>query len=543
MSHAVPRARLPWLWVCAAAALQAAAAPPGWFPGAALLVIPGLALQYALATGERRPLWASYLLGVLYTGAFSWSLRHVLLPGWVAIALVGGLYTLSCAVAVRALQSRLGAPLAFAVALAGSCWLRAEMPEIWYPHGQPCHDFWRWPWLLGAVRLGGEPLANGLLGAFAAALVVWRQRARANAAMPTSARSSARPVWSVLLVAVSLSIGFAPVAPSATVETVDVAAVEPGVHPTDWLEGIDSQQAMRARWQSLFREHWVAPTLGLLGRDAASPQPQLVLWPESSVPVVMRADPPMSPPAAVDHVLDLFGLGFAPEARLCIGASVRLPGVTRPTPAALLVDGTGALLAHHEKRRLVPAGEFLPLVGLLPRGAAEWIRSGIAQVFGGEFEAEPGRVLPPLKLAAGIPFAALLCYDNAFPTTVATEVVQGARFLVVLSNESWYRGGAELDQLAAITVLRAVATETPIVRCTTDGRTMAVDAGGRILAELPQQTAPAAPRVLRVAVPLGAGRLPGLASLHPVLGWACALVVLLQVVVSFRRRRQDLSST
>ena len=145
-----------------------------------------LSLQYAIAVGDRRPMLASYCLGVLYTGAFSWSLRHVLLPGWIAIALVGGLYTLCCAAAVRSLRPRLGAPLAFAVALAGTCWLRAEMPEIWYPHGQPCHDFWRWPWLLGVVRLGGEPLANGLLGAFAAALAVAVSGLRKGEAWPVA---------------------------------------------------------------------------------------------------------------------------------------------------------------------------------------------------------------------------------------------------------------------------------------------------------------------------------------------------------------------
>jgi apolipoprotein N-acyltransferase len=177
-------------------------------------------------------------------------------------------------------------------------------------------------------------------------------------------------------------------------------------------------------------------------------------------------------------------------------------------------------------------------VGLLPKAAAEWIRQGIAQVFGGEFEAEPGRVLPPLQTRDGVPFAALLCYDNAFPTTVAAEVAQGARFLVVLSNESWYRGGAELDQLAAITVFRAIATETPIFRCTTDGRTMAVDGAGQILAELPQQTAPAAPRVLRLNLPLGGGMLPALARLHPILGWASAGIALLAAVWAWRRRKE-----
>lgn len=194
MNPPIQRARLPYWWILTAAALQAAASPPGWLPNAAPLVIPGLALQYAIATSERRPLLASYWFGVLYTGAFSFSLRHVLLPGWLLIALVGGLYTLASAVAVRSLQRWFGSVLWFAIAVAGACFLRAELPQVWYPHGQPCHDFWRWPSLLGAVRIGGEPLANALLAAVGAALFLlsqtprWRSGDRAKVRRRAAAR-------------------------------------------------------------------------------------------------------------------------------------------------------------------------------------------------------------------------------------------------------------------------------------------------------------------------------------------------------------------
>src|SRR5580765_4423530 len=110
-------------------------------------------------------------------------------------------------------------------------------------------------------------------------------------------------------------------------------------------------------------------------------------------------------------LLSLPGLELHRGTRLCLGAGVRRAGAARETPAAVLVDEHGRYLAHSEKRRLVPGGEFLPLVGLLPAFLADAIRAGIARVMGADWEAEPGRLLPPLQTAAGVPFGALMCYD------------------------------------------------------------------------------------------------------------------------------------
>ncbi|MGE3351984.1 MAG: apolipoprotein N-acyltransferase [Planctomycetota bacterium] len=525
-----PWSAVPWPAVLLGAGCLWLATPPVPSAGLALLVVPGLAVQFALATQERRPLLACWLLGALHVGAFSWSLRHVTLVGWLLIALLGGCYHAAFAAAVRTCwrPGRALVPvLAAAVATAGTAWLRAEMPGIAYPHGQPCHGLYEWPWALGAVALGGEPLANGLLGALGAALVlVWRGWRLGAPPLRAALATAAGAV--VLLVGASV-LGL-PGPRSASAPTVAVAAVEPGFHPIDAFQDAQDRGALQRRWQDLIRARLLAPTQRIAGAAADAP-PDLVLWPESSVPYM----------AVTDRAGDLRFPGLrgaitlADRVRLCVGGEwLRDRDTGAVTPIAALLGPTGDLLDHHEKQRLVPAGEFLPLVGWLPQAFADWLRK-LAQTTVGIPNAVPGRARPPLRLAPGTggeaegaPFAAMVCYDNAFPSVVAGAVAAGARFVAVLSNEAWYRGGGELDQLAAITVLRAVATATPIVRCTTDGRTMAVDRDGRVLAALPAAPTPTPePRVLRVDLPLGDGRLPPMAWAHPWLGWGAAIAVLL----------------
>ena len=150
-----------------------AAAPPVWFPGAGLLVVAGWAGFYALVTGPaaRRPRLTAYLVGLAHMLFFSFSVRHVLLAGYLGIGLVGGLYYLLTAVWTRALGRWLPGALAFGCAVAGGCWLRAHFVEIQYPHVQPAHSLYHWPALLGGLRWGGEELVNLLLAGLAAALV------------------------------------------------------------------------------------------------------------------------------------------------------------------------------------------------------------------------------------------------------------------------------------------------------------------------------------------------------------------------------------
>ncbi|MGC6488664.1 MAG: apolipoprotein N-acyltransferase [Planctomycetota bacterium] len=510
------------------------ATPPAAAPGAEWLVLPALALWFAVASEGRRPGLHGYLFGCVHMAWFSWSVRHVMLPAYAAIVLVGGLYYLLAARCVRAAPRGLRGAC-FGLAVAGSCWLRASMPEIHYPHGQPCHSFYEWPVLMRAVAVGGEPLANALLAWIAAAAVgVWRSWRVATPAWGAAKRRLLGAVAvAVAVVAAGNAVVFAALrAGAADAERVELLLVEPGYRPDAMLRLPPVQwRAWTERFES---ERLVDPTRAALSSSAPV---DLVVWPESSVQGFVSARRVAEGRASI-------GLRGLPDtsARLLLGANLRRDD--RSTPAAFLVDlPRGEVRGYHAKQELVPGGEFLPLLGALPAGWSEWLGEQFRAALGALPDAAPGALRPPLETAGGVPFGALICYDNAFPGPAARQVARGARFLVVISNEAWYRGGAELQQLVAMSVVRACEGAVPIARATMDGWTVWIDAAGRLQRglELDHDTVEGRARTLRVSVPLGAGKPPLLGWLRGSSGAASGLLMVAGALLGWGARRRHRS--
>ena len=467
-----------------AATALGAAAPPAVVPLGGLLVLPGLAALFALCRAERTGL-AVWLAGVAWMLWVSRSLVHVVGVGIVAIAALGAVYWILIRLWTLA-GCRFGysAP-GFACGVAAAEWLRAHLPEIPYPHAQVCHALWEWPWALGPVALGGEPLANFLLAWSAAAAVVAGSR-------PSRAlRRVAVPVG--LWIACCGLVGFVDRPRSESPELVRVLALQSDYPLPDTPRGAGVDRGFTALR---------ALTLQRLLEPAAEP-PDLVLWPESAIRTGARGDPPRFDPP--------LRLGLPRGTRLVAGAVWHDGRALRAIAA--LCDEQGRLLDWHEKQYPVPAGERVPGLDWLPAGLREALLGWCEGLIGFRPDLAPGRVRPPLHTAAGLPFAALTCYDNAFDTAARQAVADGARLLCVLSNESWYGQGAELDQMLAMTVCRALETRTPVVRATVDGITCAVDSQGRVRSSLPRGPGQG-PRDLEVAIEAGPGRLPPLAWLH-----------------------------
>ncbi len=508
-----------WRLALAAGAALAAASPPALLPGAEFLVLVGLASWFVVATASARPWLHSYLLGCVHMAWFAWSVRHVLWPAYAAIVVVGGLYFVFATAAVRAVPRRWAASM-FAIASAASFWLRAEMPEICFPHGQPCHDLWSWPTLLASVRVGGEPLANALLAGIAATAVqLWRSWRLAAPAWSVARRQLLIALGAAVLCTVIGNLWRGRAATGEAAMQVRVGVVEPGLHPFDALPG--------ASLREVFEDRWLQPTRELL---AAPGSTDLILWPESSVP-------------GESTEAELQRRGSSRAFGLDLGRSLLVYGTNlrradRPTPIALVVGQGGDLIGWHEKQRLVPGGEFLPFVDWLPQAVNGAVHRLFREAMGSAPDCAPGRFRPPLTTVAGVPFGVLTCYDNAFPAPARAQVEAGARLLCVISNEAWYRGGGELTQLVAMTVCRALETAVPVVRCTMDGWSVAVGADGVLLGHLPLRPAPqaqaqkmvidvplAAPAQapvpwLRAAAGPGAALLAGLALLHSLVSWA-----------------------
>ena len=505
------------------------ATPPALVPFGEWLALPALGAWYAIAIGSRRPALHSYLFGCVHMAWFSWSIRHVMVPAYVAIVVVGGLYYLAASVCVRGAPRRLR-EVAFAFAVAGSFWLRAVMPEICYPHGQPCHCFYEWPWLMRCVAVGGEPLMNGLLALVAACGVgVWSSWRTATPAWSAARRRFSAAVGVSVGCAVAGNLLVAAASGEGASRRVDVVAIEPGFRAERMMALPRSElREFLARFEE---ERLRAPT-----RAALAGGPALVLWPESSVGAVL-------PAARIERGDARLMPGIAPvgEGQLLLGASVVASAGGASTPAAILVDlADGVVQGYQPKQRLVPGGEFVPFLSWLPEGWARWVEEQFRASLGALPNSVAGRQRQPLRTAAGVPFGALLCYDNAFYGPAAGQVEQGAEFLVVLSNEAWYRGGAELQQLVAMTVVRACENAVPIVRCTMDGWTVAVDASGGLLEGLPLDhgVAEGRPRALSVPVQRGLGKLPSMAWLRRSAGGISGLSLAIGLASAWFARRR-----
>jgi apolipoprotein N-acyltransferase len=205
---------------------------------------------------------------------------------------------------------------------------------------------------------------------------------------------------------------------------------------------------------------------------AGALHPDLILWPESTTPFALRGGDAGMP----KFVEQLSAQAGAP---MLIGAdAIERAGADRETyyNAAFVVDPQlGVQTAYYAKRRLVQFGEYIPL-----RPLFGWVGK-FAPL--GDDDFTPGTDSTPLVVPMGRGAAAmgvLICYEDLFPRLAREEVRSGADALVVVTNDTWYGEGAAAYQHAAHSVMRAVETRRPVLRCGNAGWSGWIDEFGSI---------------------------------------------------------------
>jgi apolipoprotein N-acyltransferase len=189
--------------------------------------------------------------------------------------------------------------------------------------------------------------------------------------------------------------------------------------------------------------------------EAAAAQPDVMIWPEAVTPLAVRGDE--SAKAFVEALVRRAGrpllLGsIAVEARGSAEESW-FNGAFLATPAE------GVAASYYAKRKLVPFGEYVPFRPLLG-----WLEKVVP--VGGDFlpgdSATP--ILAPVR-GEPVAFGPLICYEDTYPELARLSVLSGAGVLVVLTNNGWFGEGGAAEQHAAHSVLRAVETRRPVLRC------------------------------------------------------------------------------
>ncbi len=223
------------------------------------------------------------------------------------------------------------------------------------------------------------------------------------------------------------------------------------------------------KWDTT-KEPEIMRTLWTTTLEAGESRPDLVLWPESTTPFPLNDDPAMR--KFVEQ------LSARTKAPMLVGAdAVDLadPRHVLAYNAAFAVDpNLGVQTAYYAKRRLVQFGEYIPL-----RPVFGWI--GKFAPLGDDFTpgTDPAPLVVPLARGAAA-LGVLICYEDLFPALARDEVLAGADALVVVTNDAWYGEGAAAYQHAAHSVLRAVETRRPVLRCGNAGWSGWIDEFGSV---------------------------------------------------------------
>ncbi|GAM08132.1 apolipoprotein N-acyltransferase [Geobacter sp. OR-1] len=215
------------------------------------------------------------------------------------------------------------------------------------------------------------------------------------------------------------------------------------------------------KWDPAFQEETVR-IYERLTESVAPFGPDLVVWPESATPFFFQKET-----AYADRVRKLAAglhapLVFGSPAYKAEGGSIRFLN------SAFLVNADGEIGGRSDKIHLVPFGEYVPLKRLLP--FVNKLVEGI-----GDFA--PGTAAVPLDIGK-TRIGVLVCFEGIFPELSRAYVNAGARLLVNISNDAWYKRSSAPYQHLSMTVFRAVENRVPLVRATNTGITAIIDSKG-----------------------------------------------------------------
>ena len=529
------------LWSLAAGVLLWLPAPGEPMPLGGLLALGALApLLLLVRPGNglsRRRAWlGAFLAGAVYYAlADSWLLHHF---AWIhpfksagsAAVMLAGLF-------LFARMAGRGTPLPLAAGLAWAAgeWLRSRLPELPYPHHQICHSLYLQRWFVGSASFLGETGLN-FLAAFSAGALAWlwlswrEGRPRRGRALAWAGGALLLLAGNALLARFALEGGETRPGPRVALVQGMLSLYGKSLHGT---EASEFQEQLR-----LTEEAGKEGPLDLLVWSETTFPVSLVLAPEGAARTLLGGGPAPDPARSrreasyfVRRILERVSLreggGFVAGA-LALCPLRGDPSLLVPENRAFLWDRRGRLLGSVAKVHLVPGGEYLPFLRRLPFGL------GLAAVrfFGrlGVPTLQAGQGGLTLELPRTGRFGLAVCYDNAFADHFARATREGAQWHLVLSNELWYEDGAELDQMLAMTVFRALECRRAVVRCTNSGITCMVGPWGKIGPVLRKKGRDRGIRgILQVQVPLASGR----TWTATVSGWPGLGVLILAFLLAF----------
>lgn len=224
----------------------------------------------------------------------------------------------------------------------------------------------------------------------------------------------------------------------------------------------------KEKWDASVRQRIFRTLLDLSGHPPAegAPIPELIVWPETSIPFVLSEQPD-----ALAALADMVSDG-----QMLMAGVVRVEGEradARYYNSIVVIDSAGEIVDAADKMWLVPFGEFMPFADFLSRiGVEKLVRSVSAFTTGSH-----RNLLSTPGGATALPF---VCYEIIFPGAAGYGDTE-ADFILNLTNDAWFGDTPGPYQHFRQAQIRAVEAGRPLVRAANNGVSGVVDAYGRVI--------------------------------------------------------------
>jgi apolipoprotein N-acyltransferase len=260
----------------------------------------------------------------------------------------------------------------------------------------------------------------------------------------------------------------------------------------------------------------------------SNPPPDLLVWPESSMPGPVLADP-----QSHKFVSDL---ATSSETDLLLG-TIDVDKRDVYNAAVLFSDG-GDRIQIYRKIHLVPFGEYVPGRHRVPL---------LAQIVGdqvpGDFK--EGSEYSVFTLTDNnIRVAPLICFEDTIGEltrqfVLPSDATPGANLLVDMTNDGWFQHSAGSHQHLANAIFRCIETRRPMIRAANTGVTCFINQFGRATQVLRDDRG----STFTEGVLAGEVKVPTEQQLTfyvrhgEVFGKACAAITLVSILLVFGVRR------
>ena len=232
---------------------------------------------------------------------------------------------------------------------------------------------------------------------------------------------------------------------------------------------VQANIAQEIKWDSDSKQKILAQ-YERLTKKAAKSNPDLIVWPESSLPGFFQFDE--------KETYCIYKLLKELKIPMLFGGNrIALVGDNHYyyNSAYYVMPETGEaqmeLAGIYDKIHLVPYGEYIPNKKFLTK-----IFPGLESVVPFE-DFSAGQKIELLTLK-DFNFGVSICFEDIFPELIKEIPAQGADFIVNVTNDAWYlRTGAPYQHFYMAS-FRAIENRVPFVRCSNTGVTGYVNSYG-----------------------------------------------------------------